>query len=291
MEPFDDVPPPPKPKPETAAQFGERMRADDVVGSTCLVVAPRGVILRSGPDLEADIVGEVAQGALVEAVACEMLGDRVRARVVGDGCDGWATLKPTLMARGPSPTRWPRRPGGAAAAAAARAGRGAGGGRKLYAVDGVAPTLPASGRCWIAPARVVAPSRRRRRENAVLHCDPGAPCAVGRGCTIGHRVTLHGCSVGDGTLVGMGAVVLNHAKIGRNCLVGAGSLVAERATFPDNSLVAGNPAKLVRALTDAQAAGLRAGAADYAALARKLRGGLVEVDAAACVPEARTCVL
>ena len=125
----------------------------------------------------------------------------------------------------------------------------------------------------------------------MLHCDPGAPCAVGRGCTIGHRVTLHGCSVGDGTLVGMGAVVLNHAKIGRNCLVGAGSLVAERATFPDNSLVAGNPAKLVRALTDAQAAGLRAGAADYAALARKLRGGLVEVDAAACVPEARTCVL
>ncbi|EGB11788.1 hypothetical protein AURANDRAFT_20041 [Aureococcus anophagefferens] len=190
-------------------------------------------------------------------------------------------------------------------------------GGKLYAVDGVAPTLPASGRCWIAPgARVVGAvalgddvsiwfnavlrgdndaitvgDGSNVQENAVLHCDPGAPCAVGRGCTIGHRVTLHGCSVGDGTLVGMGAVVLNHAKIGRNCLVGAGSLVAERATFPDNSLVAGNPAKLVRALTDAQAAGLRAGAADYAALARKLRGGLVEVDAAACVPEARTCVL
>ena len=85
---------------------------------------------------------------------------------------------------------------------------------------------------------------------------------------------LHGCDVGDGTLVGMGAIVLNGAKIGKNSLVGAGSLVKERATFPDNSLIVGSPAKVVRTLPDDQAAGIGAGAADYVANSRKRATGV-----------------
>ena len=86
---------------------------------------------------------------------------------------------------------------------------------------------------------------------------------------------LHGCDVGDGTLVGMGAIVLNGAKIGKNSLVGAGSLVKERATFPDNSLIVGSPAKVVRTLPDDQAAGIGAGAADYVANSRKRATGVL----------------
>lgn len=87
------------------------------------------------------------------------------------------------------------------------------------------------------------------QESAVLHTDPGCPLTVGEGVTIGHQAMLHGCTIGDGTLVGIQAVVLNRARVGRNCLIGAGALVTEGKEIPDNSLVVGAPARVVRTLT------------------------------------------
>ena len=84
----------------------------------------------------------------------------------------------------------------------------------------------------------------------MLHADPGYPLTLGRNVTVGHLAMLHGCTVGEGSLVGIKAVVLNGAKIGRNCLVGAGALVTEGKEFPDNSLIIGSPAKAVRTLTE-----------------------------------------
>jgi carbonic anhydrase/acetyltransferase-like protein (isoleucine patch superfamily) len=89
------------------------------------------------------------------------------------------------------------------------------------------------------------------QDGAVLHADPGFPLTLGKNVTVGHLAMLHGCSIGDGTLVGIKAVILNGAKIGRNCLVGAGALVTEGKEFPDNSLIIGSPAKAVRTLSDA----------------------------------------
>jgi carbonic anhydrase/acetyltransferase-like protein (isoleucine patch superfamily) len=83
---------------------------------------------------------------------------------------------------------------------------------------------------------------------SVLHADFGVPLTIGNDVTIGHQCMLHGCTVGDGTLIGIQAVVLNHAKIGRNCIVGAGSVVTEGKEFPDNSLIVGSPAKVIRTL-------------------------------------------
>jgi len=87
---------------------------------------------------------------------------------------------------------------------------------------------------------------------SVLHADPGAPLTIGDNVTVGHQVMLHGCTIGEGTLVGIQAVVLNNAKIGKNCIVGAGSVVTEGKEFPDNSLIVGSPAKAIRTL-DAEA--------------------------------------
>mgnify|MGYP001195291687 CR=1 FL=1 len=86
------------------------------------------------------------------------------------------------------------------------------------------------------------------QENCILHVDDNAPIIIGDGCTIGHQVILHGCSIDSNSLVGMGSIILNHAKIGKNCLVGAGSLVTEGKEFPDKSLILGSPAKAVREL-------------------------------------------
>jgi carbonic anhydrase/acetyltransferase-like protein (isoleucine patch superfamily) len=89
------------------------------------------------------------------------------------------------------------------------------------------------------------------QEGCILHTDPGCPLTIGKNVTIGHQAMLHGCSIGDGSLIGIQAVILNGAKIGKNCLVGAGALVTEGKEFPDNSLIIGTPAKAVRVL-DAQ---------------------------------------
>lgn len=112
------------------------------------------------------------------------------------------------------------------------------------------------------------------QEGAVLHSDPGHPLTIGENVTVGHQVTLHGCTVGDGSLIGIGAVVLNGATIGRDCLVGAGALVTEGKVFPDGSLIVGSPAVARRALTPEQIEGLRQSARHYQANARRFAAGL-----------------
>jgi len=116
------------------------------------------------------------------------------------------------------------------------------------------------------------------QDGSVLHADAGQPLTIGNGVTVGHKVILHGCTVGDGSLVGMGAIVLNGARIGKNCLVGAGSLVTEGKEFPDGSLIMGTPAKVVRALTPEQMEGLRRSAIHYVDNARRFRAGLVKLS-------------
>lgn len=112
----------------------------------------------------------------------------------------------------------------------------------------------------------------------VLHADPGQPLSIGERVTVGHRVILHGCSIGDGSLIGMGAVVLNGVKIGRNCLVGAGALVTENKEFPDGSMIVGSPAVLKRALSAEQIAGLAFAADHYIDNARRFCRTLRRVD-------------
>ncbi|MBA3477919.1 MAG: gamma carbonic anhydrase family protein [Lautropia sp.] len=115
------------------------------------------------------------------------------------------------------------------------------------------------------------------QEAAVLHSDQGSPLTIGRDVTVGHKATLHGCTVGDGSLIGIGAIVLNDARIGRNCLVGAGALVTEGKQFPDGSLIVGSPARAVRALTPEQIDGLQQSARHYVQNAERFRKGLRRV--------------
>jgi carbonic anhydrase/acetyltransferase-like protein (isoleucine patch superfamily) len=149
----------------------------------------------------------------------------------------------------------------------------------IHSLDGVMPELPDEGEYWIAAsADVIGRVRLGRhasvwfqavlrgdnelidvrdgsnvQDGCVLHTDMGAPLTIGRNCTIGHKAILHGCTIGDNSLVGMGAIVLNRAVIGRNCVVGAHALVAEGKIIPDNSLVVGAPGRIVKQI-DAEAA-------------------------------------
>jgi carbonic anhydrase/acetyltransferase-like protein (isoleucine patch superfamily) len=109
------------------------------------------------------------------------------------------------------------------------------------------------------------------QDGCVFHADPGFPLTVGEDVTVGHQAMLHGCTVGDGSLIGIQAVVMNGATIGRHCLVGAGSLVTGRKDFPDGSLIVGRPARLVRPLTPDEIAGLQRGAEHYIENARRFR--------------------
>lgn len=115
------------------------------------------------------------------------------------------------------------------------------------------------------------------QENCVMHIDAGFPLSIGKGCTIGHKVMLHGCTIGDNTLIGMGATVLNGAKIGKNCLIGAGALITEGKEIPDGSLVMGMPGKVVRQLDDAAIQGLRASALHYQDNMRRFRDQMTVV--------------
>ncbi len=154
----------------------------------------------------------------------------------------------------------------------------------LYALDGIAPNLPAPDRYWVAPdAQIIGkvlleedasvwfasvlrgdnePIRLGARSNVqdgcLLHTDMGYPLEIGADCSIGHHAALHGCSIGDNSLIGMGATLLNGVKIGRNCLVGAHSLLTEGKVFPDNSLIVGSPARVIRSVDDATVAELLA---------------------------------
>lgn len=112
------------------------------------------------------------------------------------------------------------------------------------------------------------------QENVVMHTDPGFPLTIGAGCTIGHKAMLHGCTLGDNTLIGMGATILNGARIGRNCLIGACALITEGKEIPDGSLVMGAPGKVVRQLDEAAIAAFRATAVHYQQNARRYREGL-----------------
>ncbi len=164
--------------------------------------------------------------------------------------------------------------------------------RKLsnrYGLGHRVPCLPASGDYWIAPdARVIGAvtlgegasiwwgavlrgdnepitvgGGTNVQEQCIGHVDPGYPLVIGDHCTIGHRVTLHGCTIGDGSLIGMGAIVLNGARIGANCLIGAGALVPEGMTIPNGNLVLGVPARIKRKLSSEEVEGLTQSAARY----------------------------
>lgn len=147
----------------------------------------------------------------------------------------------------------------------------------LYTIDGIAPRLPAAGRFYVAPGAhiigrvelkedaniwfgcvlrgdnewITIGARTNIQENSILHTDMGFPLDIGPDCTIGHGVILHSCIIGEATLIGMGATILNAAKIGANCLVGANALVTEGKEFPDYSLIVGSPAKAIRTLDEA----------------------------------------
>ncbi len=160
----------------------------------------------------------------------------------------------------------------------------------IYAFDGHRPKLPPEGEYFIAPtAAVIGRVELRPRasvwfgavlrgdnepivigegsniqDNCVLHTDPGFPLTVGRDVVVGHSVILHGCTIGDGVLVGMGATVMNGVEIGRNSVIGAGALIPEGKEIPPNSLVVGMPGRVVRELSDEEAAALVEGARHYA---------------------------
>jgi carbonic anhydrase/acetyltransferase-like protein (isoleucine patch superfamily) len=119
--------------------------------------------------------------------------------------------------------------------------------------------------------RIVVGARSNVQDGCVLHADPGFPLLLGEDVTVGHQVMLHGCSVGDGSLIGIKAVVLNGAKIGKGSLVGAGAVVTEGKEFPDHSLILGAPAKWVQTLTEAHLARMRASAEHYLGNAQRHR--------------------
>jgi carbonic anhydrase/acetyltransferase-like protein (isoleucine patch superfamily) len=119
--------------------------------------------------------------------------------------------------------------------------------------------------------------RSNIQDNSVLHSDLGSPLTIGDDVTVGHQVMLHGCTIGDGSLIGIQAVVLNGARIGRNCVVGAGALVTEGKEFPDGSMILGSPAKAVKQLTDEQIAAFRKGALHYVENAARYRRGLKKI--------------
>jgi carbonic anhydrase/acetyltransferase-like protein (isoleucine patch superfamily) len=115
------------------------------------------------------------------------------------------------------------------------------------------------------------------QDGAVLHTDAGTPLVIGTGVTVGHQAMLHGCTIGDGSLIGIGAVVLNGARVGRNCLIGAKALIAEGKEIPDNSLVVGAPARVLRPVSGAQLALLAESAAHYVHNWKRYAAGLREL--------------
>ncbi len=125
--------------------------------------------------------------------------------------------------------------------------------------------------------RIDVGARSNIQDGSVLHTDLGYPLAIGAGAIVGHRVTLHGCTIGEGSLIGIGSIVLNGARIGRHCIVGAGALVTMGQEFPDGVLIVGTPAKVVRPLTAEEIARLDANAEQYVAQQRRHRGERVRL--------------
>jgi len=174
----------------------------------------------------------------------------------------------------------------------------------LYEIDGLSPTVP--GNSWVAPSAdligdvrlgeevgiwfgaviradntpILLGDRTNIQEGAMLHSDPGVPLTIGADCTVGHHAILHGCTLGDRVLVGMGAIVLNNAVIGEDCLIGAGALVTEGKVFPPGSLIIGSPAKAVKELAPEMIEGIKRSAAGYAARQQRFASNLQRVDKA-----------
>jgi len=172
----------------------------------------------------------------------------------------------------------------------------------LYEIDGRRPTVPDNS--WVAPSAdligdvrlgeqvgiwfgaviradntpIVLGDRTNIQEGAMLHSDPGVPLTIGADCTVGHHAILHGCTIGDRVLVGMGAIVLNEAVIAEDCLIGAGALVTEGKHFPPGSLILGSPAKAVKELTPETIEGIRKSAAGYAERQQRFAQDLRRVD-------------
>ena len=171
----------------------------------------------------------------------------------------------------------------------------------IYQLDDKVPVIPAS--CYIAPEATIIGSvvlgervsilpgavlrcdndpivigdDSNVQENSVLHTDPGAPLTIGRGVTIGHQVMLHGCTIGDGTLIGIGAVVLNHAVVGKDCMIGAGAVVTEGKAFPDRSMIVGMPAKVLREISEDNVVRLRMSAESYVRRGAQYKTGLKRI--------------
>jgi len=173
----------------------------------------------------------------------------------------------------------------------------------IFALDGITPDLPGEGRYWIAESATVIGrvrlktdasvwfgavmrgdnewielgERSQIQDNCTAHTDLGFPLTIGADCVIGHNAVLHGCSIGSGSLVGMGAIMLNGAKIGNHCLVGAGALITEGKEFPDNSLIVGSPARVLRSLGAETAEMIRHDAEHYVGSWREYAGKLKRI--------------
>ncbi|MBP9148062.1 MAG: gamma carbonic anhydrase family protein [Rhodoferax sp.] len=171
----------------------------------------------------------------------------------------------------------------------------------IYEVNGVVPQIAES--AWVADsaevigqvelgedvgiwfgvvvrgdtAPIIIGARTNIQDLSVLHADVGQPLTIGTGVTVGHKAMLHGCTIGDDSLIGIGAVVLNGARIGKGCLVGAGALVTEGKEFPDGSMIIGSPARMVRQLTPEQLQGLRESAEHYVSNARMFKTSLHKI--------------
>ena len=159
----------------------------------------------------------------------------------------------------------------------------------LYVLDGVAVSLAGAGKCWVAPNAVLlgnvrieedasvwfgavlrgdnelitVGARSNVQDGCVLHTDPGFPLTIGPDCTVGHMVMLHGCTIGRGSLIGIGSIILNGAKIGEECLIGANTLISEGKEIPARSMVLGSPGKIVRQLSDDDVKRMQGGAVRY----------------------------
>jgi carbonic anhydrase/acetyltransferase-like protein (isoleucine patch superfamily) len=173
----------------------------------------------------------------------------------------------------------------------------------IYELDGQGPDLPASGNYFIADtADVIGKIRLLEnasvwfgavlrgdnewieigvgsnvQDNCTCHTDKGYPLTIGTNCTVGHNVILHGCTIGDGALIGMGSIVMNGAKIGRNSIVGAGSVITEGKEFPENSLIIGSPARVIRTLSPEQVDAMGSAARFYAANGPRFKQGMKKI--------------
>ena len=172
-----------------------------------------------------------------------------------------------------------------------------------YKLGEVYPTFPPDGEYWIAPNAtvigrvvlmknasvwfgsvlrgdndpIVIGENSNIQDNSVLHTDTGSPLTIGKHVTVGHKAMLHGCQIGDGSLIGIGSIILNGAKIGKNCLIGAGALITEGKEIPDNSMVVGAPGKVVKEVSSAQAAMILRGTMHYVDNWKRYRDQLAAV--------------